>query len=147
MIRRDAASIERCFLNVSAGLDYYGIGPKSLALYEAARLPDRVLFKPSPTTLWQFAHSLDAMPEKFSTWEYVQNHGVTAVRGWREEVPWCSMQIILHDTGIIEVDYDLCNPNYGVLPAAGHLIEVLWPGKTNPWRIEKGLRKRGVIRG
>ena len=73
-----------------------------------------------------------------------RSHGTTAVRGWRERVARFSMQIVEHNHGILEADFDLWNPNHGILPAAGHLVECLWPGKTDPFRILRGLRGRGI---
>jgi hypothetical protein len=41
----------------------------------------------------------------------------------------------------LEVDIDLCNPDAGVAPALGHLVEVLWPGKTDPFRARKWIMR------
>jgi hypothetical protein len=54
------------------------------------------------------------------------------------------MQIVEHSTGLVEVDFDLWNPAYGALPLIFHGIEVVWPGKTDPFKVAKGLAKRGI---
>lgn len=43
-----------------------------------------------------------------------------------------------------EADIDLCNPDGGLLPLLGHLLEVLWPGKTDLWGAPKWPMRRGV---
>jgi hypothetical protein len=88
---------------------------------------------------------LTLVPHHFEAWPFNRNHGLTAVRGWRERRAKCSMQLVLHSYGAIEADFDLYNPNHGILPALGHLfLEVCKPGKTNSFGVMKKLRKRGV---
>lgn len=79
----------------------------------------------------------------FTRWDFNPSHGETAIRGWRENVGMWSMQVVQHSTGVYEVDFDMFNPDWGVLPLIGHGIECLWPGKTDPFKVAKGLRKRG----
>lgn len=82
-------------------------------------------------------------PPLFERWDAASSHGVTVIRGWREARAMCSAQVIEH-TGGIEIDFDHFNPDYGIGPAVGHMIEALWPGKTDPFKIQKALRKRGI---
>jgi len=85
-------------------------------------------------------------PEKhrFKRWDYVKNHGVSAVGGWREYIGMYSMQIIRHEHGTLETDFDLFNPDFGLGPVICHFWEVIIPGKTDSFRVLKGLRKRGL---
>lgn len=74
----------------------------------------------------------------------LKGHGETAVCGWRE-LAAPSLQVIFHDGGRIELDIDLANPRNDVWGAIIHAIEVLWPGKTDPERVRRGLEKRGIL--
>lgn len=128
--------ILQTFNNVQAGLGYHGL--LGIGLDVVATQTDRVLLRKAGIEA-----KLAGSPQ-FDEWKFNQNHGATAYRGFRERVAWCSMQLVLHETGVVEIDFDLCNPDFGVLPAIGHLIEILWPGKTDPFRVRKGLLKRGM---
>ncbi len=134
MITWKERDIAQCFANIKAGLESYGFPIPAVS----AMLKDRVIFSYDAPFL-----VLIRSCETFSSWDFVSNHGVTAVRGWRENKSWCSMQVIEH-VDAIEVDYDICSPDGGLAPAVGHFIECLWPGKTDPYRVMKGLRKRGI---
>ncbi len=137
MIGKDASSISQCYENIMAGLNHYGLEVGAVLTKQT----DRVLFQAHND--WHKILNASAM---FSSWNFNSLHGMTARCGWRENVAWCSMQIVEHYNDgflIFEVDYDICNPNFGVAPAVGHLVEVFWPGKTDPYRICKGLLKRG----
>jgi hypothetical protein len=126
-----------CKSNCDAILRHY----KLPHLHAVATLYDRTMYLELP----DFMKALEKLvPDWFSRWDFVHNHGTTALRGWRENVPMYSLQIIQHDTHILEMDFDIFNPNYGVLPAAGHLLEIMWPGKTDPYKILHGLERRGV---
>lgn len=130
---KDAIKILQCLTNIQAGFDYH----KLPQLQVASTLVDRVFFKEEP----EFFDRLNNLP--FDKWDIVFDHGTTATGGWREAVAMYSMQIVRHSSGLIEVDFDICNPDYGLAPLIGHGIECLWPGKTNPFKVAKGLRKRG----
>jgi hypothetical protein len=91
----------------------------------------------------------------FAWWRYgIQKHrigpyGPSALWGVRQRWPTASMQCILHqgwagDQVLLEIDFDRCNPDMGLIPAFGHLVECLWPGPTNPFAIARALRKRGA---
>jgi len=110
-------------------------------------LPDRTLFR------WNdvFLHYLSNAQHKtvpdfpaFERWDAVQNHGATARYGWRESCARYSMQVVAHPENLIEIDIDLWNPNYGVAPAMGHWVEVMFGGRTSPYAVRKGLLKRGI---
>ncbi len=130
-------AIAQCYENIRAVLDFHLI-PQPTVL---AKLVDRVMVERVPA----FTHRLEELTQqgKFETWNFVGNHGVTALCGWRERVARCSMQVIVH-TDLVEMDIDLWNPNFGVAPALGHLWECVTPGKTNPFAVAKGLMKRGI---
>lgn len=82
--------------------------------------------------------------------------------GWRENVRRCSMEVYLHDepflgringrrilySRVIEVDFDYWNPMYGLYPLVRHgiecLINYLLGRKTDPFKIRKGLVRRGI---
>jgi hypothetical protein len=106
-----------------------------------ATLTDRVLFAPSLAFRGRLLRC--AAAGTFRPWPFSSNHGTTAVRSWREGVPFASLQIVEHAEAL-EVDIDLCNPDAGVAPALGHLVEVLWPGKTDPFRARKWIMRRGI---
>lgn len=81
----------------------------------------------------------------------------TAARGFRENVGFCSVQIIIHedadgDVVAVEIDWDWFNPDiregvYRLGSVFGHVGEFLWyriaGTKTNSIRVAKVLRKRG----
>ncbi len=133
---KDALSLRQCMLNTGAVMNYYSLPHLSVM----ATLPDRTFWYLEESS---FIERLMRIPE-FHFWPFNRNHGTSAMRGWREAVPMYSMQIIQHDGNFIETDIDICNPDFGVLPAAGHMIEVTWPGKTDQFRVMRGLRKRGI---
>jgi len=76
----------------------------------------------------------------------------TAVVGWRDRYPFCSAQFILHQDpklgSYYEMDFDLGNPNGGLLPLIRHGFEYLWyrirKSKTNPYQVARLLRRRGL---
>lgn len=85
---------------------------------------------------------------------------VTARQGWRGKKVMASLQVIRHELDgfqFMEVDFDAINPSQGLAPLIGHGLEycwyrlpLLWGGhkrKTNPYRVAKALRRRGVIVG
>ncbi len=121
--------------NSEAGIRFYRLPP----MVVTAALPDRTFFRGTP----EFTEALQHL-DYFSCWDFNSLHGATAIRGWREAVATYSMQIVEHDSGLIEIDFDICNPAGGLFPLIGHGIEVLWPGKTDPFKVAKGLAKRGI---
>lgn len=151
---KDVLAIRQCLVNVQAILVHYAL-PQPIVL---GTLSDRVLLDRSRI----FLQALEELvPGKFETWDFVEAHrlqdlkdsvpgggvvphGVTAIRGWRERVACCSLQIVEHKTAVLELDIDRFNPNFGAGPALLHLCEVLHPGKTSPWTILRGLQHRGL---
>lgn len=131
-----ADKIERCRLNIEALLAFHRLSPIQILTAQQDRVTAMVP-ESFPSEIRQAGG--------FATWNFVGNHGTTAVRGWREEVATCSLQIIEHSTGVYELDVDLHNPNYGAAPAIAHLFEVFHGGKTDPYRVYRGLVKRKVI--
>ena len=134
---KDALRIRQNELNAQAAFRYHDLpAPRCIAMFV-----DRTLWERTGLFLERLC---SIVPGRFERWPFNRNHGTSAVQGWRERVATCSMQIIEHDYGVIEVDFDLCNPNHGLLPAIGHLVEVMTPGKTDPFRVMRGLRRRGL---
>lgn len=128
--------IERCLANIVIAIRHHGFPDLTPITTQC----DRVVFAHNKA----FIDQINVSPA-FSSWAFNSNHGTTAIRGWREEVALCSMQVIEH-TAAIEIDFDLYNPNYGIGPALLHgFLEVWWPGKTDPQHVTKGLIKRGII--
>lgn len=82
----------------------------------------------------------------------VEGLEVTARASYRENCPWWSAQIVWHKAkeglGVIEIDFDEQNPNWGGAPAFMHGLLVLKRrligGQTNAFAVRKGLRKRGI---
>lgn len=134
---KDPNLLRQMRINAEALLRHYSLWRPDILTTQV----DRVLFVHS----WELIMGIEALErrEKFIPWDHVANHGLTAKRGWRERVACCSCQIIEHDHAI-ELDFDLMNPDRGILPAIGHLVEILVPGKTNSFRVMKRLRKRGI---
>ena len=91
---------------------------------------------------------LNADPDTWARWDMVGNHGTTAQRGWREKVINWPCQIVQHEGGLLEVDFDRMSPERGLGPAIVHGCEVLWHqltgSKTSAMDVAKGLRKRGI---
>ena len=141
------ARIAQCRANIDAVLRFYGLPPIEILTAQTDRITafaadgfaaavSRAIFRTGP-------HAGDPA---FRSWGLVGNHGTTAFRGWREDVPRCSLQIVEHEGRIFEMDVDLINPGYrDLVSIVGHGIETLWPGKTNPFRVRDGLRKRGIL--
>lgn len=90
------------------------------------------------------AEALDAHPA-FRKWDEVKNKGPLAIRGWREFTARWSLQVVLFRFDRYGADVDHFNPDFGLGPALLHFGEVLIPGKTDPAKVARGLRKRGVI--
>lgn len=134
---QNALALKQCHANVETVLAHHKLIPGILL----AIMTDRVLYR----RVKPFMRRLEQLvPEHFEKWPFNRNHGLTAIDGWRERTAKCSMQIVEHDHGVLEVDFDLYNPNHGLLPAIGHLFEVWTPGKTDPFKVARGLRKRGL---
>lgn len=123
--------------NVAAALAHYRIPHPATV----STLSDRIICRPS-RELEDRMESLVTVGQ-FCGWDFVRNHGVTAISGWRERVAACSMQIVRH-TAAIEIDFDRFNPDMGAGPAFLHWLECVRPGKTDPFAIARGLRKRGI---
>ena len=77
-----------------------------------------------------------------------KNHGKTAVAGYRENCGTYSAQVVIH-VDRIEIDFDYFNP-WDVVGIVGHAWEVvgnkLFGRKTDPRKVAKALRERGVIK-
>lgn len=131
-----ADTIARCRDNILALLSFHRLSPIQILTTHQDRVTAMVP-ESFPSEIRQAGG--------FATWNFVGNHGTTAIRGWREEVASCSLQIIEHATGVYEFDVDLWNPNYGAGPALLHWMEVIRRGRTDPFRVYRGLVKRKVI--
>jgi len=141
MISKSNLSIAQCRANITALLNYYNLAPFDVL----AAQTDRIMIRRDEAlvatidTLVARGRFKDTTP----TDKLLGLHGTTAVRFSRENCPTCSMQITEHPEAL-ECDIDLYNPTWGDVRAAlGHTLEVLWPGKTDPFRIRRGLVKRG----
>lgn len=137
-------AIAQCSANIAAVLKYHNL-PK---LTPETSQTDRITAQPPEGFIERLTRLSDA--GVFKAWNFVRNHGTTARRGWRENVATCSMQLVEHASGILEIDIDLVNPGYGdLVTGLGHTLEVLWNkfGKrtTDPFKIRAGLIKRQVL--
>lgn len=140
-VRDYAKAINQTRWNIAGLLNHYQIVLGAVQLLKV----DRVVVFGFPG----FQERMEALTQcgLFTRWDAVKNHGPTALCGWREAVPFNSMQLIFHNTGslgVVELDIDRCNPAGGLFPAIGHSVEVLFPGKTNPFAVYRGLLSRGV---
>lgn len=124
--------------NCRAILEHYQLP----GLEVQASLVDRTMFKVASGV--NFHGLMRALNGKFAFWPFFKDHGTTANCSWRECVAFCSCQVVEHNNGLIEIDFDHGNPDFGLAPAIVHGIECLWPGKTDSFRVLRGLRKRGI---
>lgn len=138
MIRNPSCEIAQCLANITAWIDWRTLP----VLFAVVTQRDRAIFQYYQPFLEQLDHQ--AVTGEFARWDIgIREHGLTARYGWRERVARCSAQVIVHRAAI-EIDFDLFNPDFGAGPALGHALECLWPGKTDPFRVRKGLLKRGM---
>ncbi len=146
MILQKDKSIGQCLENVSAWVAQ-ALDGQLRPLFSRAELiataKDRCFYKLLSEDFGKLLALLNQNYENFLVEAYTADHGETAVFSRREAVPFCAAQLTVHFSNTVEIDFDLCNPRMGAVPALGHLVEVLWPGKTDPWRVMKGLRRRG----
>ena len=97
--------------------------------------------------------------ERFEPWnlalgEHPLPVDAIAIVGWRERVPFASLQVVAHitrDAVYLEVDFDIGNPGFGLVPLLIHGAEVLShivskatgrPHVTNPFRMRRLLMRR-----
>lgn len=145
--QKDEIKSLQCLLNCITLFWYYKLPLPRVFDYQ----PDRIYIEYDDDFLARL--KLLTIKKRFGRWDKgLKGHGETAWRGWRECVIRFSMQIIEHlklfdSLTPFEIDFDYWNPDGGVAPATGHIIEVilnkLKKRKTNPFRIMKALRKRG----
>ena len=111
---------------------------------------DRVLITPDVVNEW-----IVWLNEHTSPWTLgIDAHrpfgNSSAIQGWRENKPFVSAQFILHvdldGRLVLEVDWDIGNPNGGLLPLAIHGLEYIFyrvfRTKTDPFFIHKALVRR-----
>lgn len=132
---KSALKAAQCCANIEALLLHYEMPLPAVA----ERKPDRTFFH------WRggFITRMNELVPKYFAAHIPWSHGRTAAMGWREEVARFSLQLVMHRDGRIEADVDLYNPGYGAGPAFLHMWECIWPGKTDPFKVLKGLRARG----
>lgn len=137
----DMIACQTCELNVRTWLRYQGIEP-NLKFTKVCR--DRVFldrnheFEEEIIRLCLHDYKMDMC--------YCGSHGKTALIGYRESVGRCAAQIVVH-ADCIEIDFDYWRP-WDVVGLIGHGWEVLTnkisKSKTNPFKIQEELKKRGV---
>ncbi len=146
MITTSDKQVAQCIENVDCWLKQAlngSLKPLFLRAELIASAKDRCFYHFTPEDFGRLLALLNGLHENFEVEPYVSDHGETAIFSRREAVPFCAAQLTVHYTNTVEIDFDLCNPRMGAVPALGHLIECLWPGKTDPWRVQHGLIKRG----
>lgn len=138
--------VEQCLRNVRAWLEWVGAPPLELIV----GLEDRCYFENT--------EEFDEWLKRESADGYARFHKLG--NSYREQVPCTSAEItvggyfsrVLGRTieHVVEIDFDYYNPDYGLFYMLLHGIEVLknklpWrQTKTDPVKIAKGLRKRGI---
>ena len=148
---KDALRIEQCETNIRALCAHHRISIAKVIANEA----NKILIAYDAGALRRVMRLVRA--SKFKRYFYSRNHGLTAYCNWREQVGCFTLQVVLHvvetyrpkrkprrECVAIELDIDLCNPLYDVVMTLGHIAEVFWPGKTDPFRVMRGLRRRGL---
>lgn len=133
---KSALKAAQCNANVEAIFLHYGLPVPPVAEQKT----DRTVFDWKTGLVTRMGQ---LVPKHFSV-HLPWGHGKTAVKGWREEVARFSMQLVMHSDRRFEADVDLYNPGYGAGLALCHLSECIWPGKTDPLKVLKGLRARGI---
>lgn len=146
MIHVNSASIEQCYQNIMALLLFHRVELPDYRII--AKLPDRVLLGDCSFPFHQlFTRGNGSFVRtSFRTPDGPLNpgEGATAVFRYRERVPRCALQLVAHSSMVWELSIDVFNPDYDLLSLAGHFLEAFRPGKANPYRIRKGLLKRGI---
>lgn len=131
--------VEQCLRNVQAWLEWVGAPPLELII----GLEDRCYFENT--------EEFDEWLKRESADGYARFHKLG--NSYREQVPCTSAEVTLHSfigVDVVEIDFDYYNPDYGLFYMLLHGIEVLknklpWrQTKTDPVKIAKGLRKRGI---
>lgn len=134
-----SAAIAQCSANILAVLRWYKLPDVQVV----AAQTDRIMAIAPQVFAEELGHR-----QAFDTWRFNRNHGTTATTGWRENVATCSLQIVEHSTGMLEIDIDYFNPNFGAGVALWHGFEIvankLWKRKTDPFKIKARLLKRGI---
>jgi len=162
--QRNALCVAQTLENVEGWLRYYDapIG-KDFSSIVLGAFTDRVVFaRADDFDTWvarMVRRGILAVDKFVSAGHRYDAHGhktavPTAESNYRECVTYCSAQLILHKTGVAEMDFDWFNPNNGVAGAAGHLVEYTWyrlpllvgqsKRKTNPFKIARELRRRDI---
>ena len=130
----------RCRANVAAWCAYHALGPIS---GEWRVFEDRCYFPRTPRLVEQLL-LLESRGKLEHRW--AGNHGRNIYMAFRECVPRCAAQVIVHAEEI-EIDFDLWQP-WDVVGWIGHCWEVmtnrLRRRKTDPFRVAEMLRQRGI---
>lgn len=137
----DMIACQTCELNVRTWLKYQGVDP-NMKFIKVCQ--DRVFMDRNhgfESEVFRMAKDLKKLDPC-----YCGNHGKTAMLGYRESIGRCSAQIVVH-TDCIEIDFDYWRP-WDVVGLIGHGWEVLtnqiFKSKTDPFKIQEELKKRGV---
>ena len=148
--------------NFQAWADAVGAPPWGLAPHKFHPLqPDRMILQFDPDQ-WRERWLPFLRGNRFETWtaaikDHEQIEDTFIATGWREAVPFASLQAIAHIGGwkrFLEVDFDIGNPGFGLVPLVVHGAEVLShivskatgrPHVTNPYRMRRLLMRRGII--
>lgn len=163
-IKSDNLRIEQVLENSEGWLKFHGapLAPSFQSMVLAA-LIDRVIFVRTPdfdTWIKRMVLEKVLRPDPFIDSIHRFNaegqrvNRVTGESNYRETRIYCSAQIVLHSTGVVEMDFDWFNPNEGLAGALPHLIEFSWYripilfghhiSKTNPFRVCRELQKIGI---
>lgn len=132
-------SVSRAFRNFESWWQIHSIAPPPIQFVSSSR----IYYQRTP----EFVTSIEALCVSGVLAEAeAGNHGMSVEKGYREQVPGCSAQIIVHNW-FVEMDFDLHNP-WDVVGALGHVFGELLPNKikkqtTDPEIVAQALRKRG----
>jgi len=157
MLRRKNKPLQlwRCVQGYCA---FYDAPPPKLFDHPQAMQDDRCLVECTTELYdWLYAH-MDRWNVGIGNHKPLGGDRETARQGWRDKYVTTSLQMILHeldDEFFLEVDFDRYSPAQGLAPAVAHFFaEHLWhrlprfirrpKRKTNPYRVAKKLRKRGI---
>lgn len=132
------------FLNQTGALGHAGIDLGGARLQAGGIHTDRLLFQAGTTDTFQASISSAISNNKFNNDKPMDSkHPGMSTFGGRQRRTFNALQAGFGKDGAF-VDIDRSNPSNGLLGFIGHVIEVLTPGKTDPFAVGKALGRSVV---
>jgi hypothetical protein len=132
------------FLNQTGALGHAGINLGVARLQPGAIPTDRLLFQAGTTKTFQDSISSAIDNNKFNRDTPLESkHPGMSTFGGRQRKTFNALQAGFGWDGAF-VDIDRSNPSNGLLGFFGHIIELITPGKTDPFAVGKALGRKVV---